>query len=327
MQSGPQLEVKRTFLEFDLHTAVKVAGRRRSFSACQMRGDTLVQAPYKSPCECDESDIEIPSTSAGSSRSRTPSPHYSGHASGGTSPHRTNTLEHMSLSTPMMQPCFFWVPFMATQHDFASGVNAVLKAKKAKLGSKVAQLAEAALQAEAAMDAMEIGARRHQGLASSQEHPASEVEELCKTTIMLRNVPRSLTRTMLLSELDSQGFADKFDFVYLPVDFDETTHSRQNFGHAFVNFVCPHDATRARKCFAGFVAWEVDCEKPCETVYREQCQGLTAHIKKYRNSALMHESVLDEKKPIMFADGARCPFPAPTQPIKAPKMRRSPPCQ
>jgi len=214
---------------------------------------------------------------------------------------------------------------MMTHQDNANGVTAALQAKKSKLGSSVAQLAEAELQAEAAMNDVENGARWHQSLASQQQHQASAVEEPRKTTIMLRNVPRSVTRTMLLSELESQGFAGMFDFVYLPVDFDETTRCRQNFGHAFVNFICPHDAAQARRCFAGLVAWAVDRENPCEAVYREPCQGLTAHIKKYRNSALMHESVPDENKPVMFADGARCPFPAPTQPIKAPKMRRSPP--
>jgi hypothetical protein len=130
---------------------------------------------------------------------------------------------------------------------------------------------------------------------------------------------------MLLTELESQGFAGKFDFVYLPVDFEETTRSGQNFGHAFVNFTSGFDAARAQECFTGFVAWAVECETPCEAMWREQCQGLAAHIQKYRNSALMHESVPDDNKPVMFANGVRCPFPAPTQAIKAPKMRRSPP--
>lgn len=210
-----------------------------------------------------------------------------------------------------------------SQQNAASGVTAALQARKAEFGSSVAQLAEAALQAEAAMGAVENGAWRARGMASHQYQvpPAP----CTNTTIMLRNVPRLLTRTMLLAEFESQGFAGKFDFVYLPVDFEESTRCGQNFGHAFVNFVRPCDAARARECFDGFVAWAVECEKPCEAVWREQCQGLAAHIKKYRNSALMHESVPDENKPVMFANGARCPFPAPTQPIKAPKLRRSPP--
>jgi len=320
--SGPQLEVKRTFLEFDLHAAAKIAGQRRSFSAGHLQERNIsrrAQAPCRCPCKCDDSDIEISSTSAGSSRSRTPSPNYS-HAA---SPRRCNGRDNRLSSVPTSQPCFFWFPVIAfnfnPQQNVASGVTAALQAKKAEFGSTVAQLAEASLQAEAAMEVVKNEAWRARGLASRQ-HQAPAVN----TTIMLRNVPRWLTRTMLLAELESQGFAGKFDFVYLPVDFEESTRCGQNFGHAFINFVRPHDAARARECFEGFVAWAVENEKPCEAVWREQCQGLAAHIKKYRNSALMHASVPDENKPVMFADGVRCPFPAPTQPINAPKLRRSP---
>jgi len=128
---------------------------------------------------------------------------------------------------------------------------------------------------------------------------------------------------MLLAELESQGFAGKFDFVYLPVDFEESNRCGQNFGHAFINFVCPLSAAEAKDSFSGFTAWAVQHEKPCEAIWREQCQGLTAHIQKYRNSAVMHESVPDENKPVMFVDGVRRRFPGPTQPIKAPKTRRS----
>jgi hypothetical protein len=322
MQCGPQLEIKRTFLEFDIHSAVKIAGRRRAFSVGQIQEMSFSKHELATKCDeiPEEMDTEVSSTSAGStagsSRSRTPSPEYSRAAS-------------PRNSMPSAQPCFFWVPVMATQfnpqQNVPSGLSVALQARKAEFGSSVAQLAEAALQAEAAMGAVETGARRMRGSASHQQHRAPAVR-CTNTTIMLRNVPRALTRAMLLAELESQGFAGKFDFVYLPVDFDETTRCGQNFGHAFVNFTYSHDAALARERFAGFSAWAVESEKPCEAMWREQCQGLTAHIQKYRNSALMHESVPDDNKPIMFVDGVRCPFPAPTQPIKAPKMRRSPPC-
>jgi hypothetical protein len=320
MQCGPQLEVKRTFLEFDLHTAVKTAGRRRAFTVGQIHERDIEK--LKTSTKYDESDTEVSSTSAGSSRSRTPSPNYSRDAS-------PRYSDHNSVSVPPAQPCFFWVPVMAAQfnpqQNVANGLSVALQARKAEFGSSVAQLAEAALQAEAAMGAAENGARRMRGSTSHQQHRAPAAA-CTNTTIMLRDVPRALTRTMLLTELESQGFAGKFDFVYLPVDFDETTRCGQNFGHAFVNFVYPQDAARARECFTGFNTWAVECEKPCEALWREQCQGFAAHIQKYRNSALMHESVPDENKPVVFADGVRCPFPAPTQSIKAPKMRRSPPC-
>jgi len=318
MQCGPQLEVKRTFLEFDIHAAVKTVGRGRSFTVGQIHETGIErheQVPYRSR-KCNESDIDA-STSAGSSRSRTPSPDY-------FSTQGDNNQTSVSMSPA--QPCFFWVPVMApqfnAQQNVPSGVSVALQARKAEFGSRVAQLTEAALQAEAAMGMVETGTRRARGSAAQQYRAPAAAGT--NTTIMLRNVPRSLNRTMLLAELESQGFAGKFDFVYLPVDFEDTTRCGTNFGHAFVNFVSAQDAARARECFSDFTAWAVQCEKPCEAMWREQCQGLTAHIQKYRNSALMHESVPDENKPVMFVDGVRRPFPGPTQPIKAPKMRRNP---
>jgi len=212
-------------------------------------------------------------------------------------------------------------PNFNAQQTVPNGVSVALQARKAEFGSRVAQLTEAALQAEAAMGMVDSGARRTRGSATQYRAPAMSGTN---TTLMLRNVPRALTRTMLLAELESQGFAGKFDFVYLPVDFEDSTRSGQNFGHAFVNFVCPLSAAQAKECFTGLTAWAVACEKPCEAMWREQCQGLAAHIQKYRNSALMHESVPDENKPVMFVDGIRRAFPGPTQAIKAPKMRRSP---
>jgi len=212
-------------------------------------------------------------------------------------------------------------PHFTAQQHVPTGVNVALQARKAEMGSRVAQLTEAALQAEAAMGMVESGPRRTRGSAAQQRGPAAPGTS---STLMLRNVPRALTRTMLLAELESQGFAGKFDFVYLPVDFEDSTGSGQNFGHAFVNFVCPLSAAQAKECFTGLTAWAVECEQPCEAMWREQCQGLGAHVQKYRNSALMHESVPDENKPVVFVEGIRRPFPRPTVSIKAPKMRRSP---
>merc|ERR1719223_2033583 len=47
-----------------------------------------------------------------------------------------------------------------------------------------------------------------------------------RTTVMLKNLPQSFTRTRLRSLLDSQGFAAKYDFVYVPTAFG----SGQSFG-------------------------------------------------------------------------------------------------
>ena len=48
-------------------------------------------------------------------------------------------------------------------------------------------------------------------------NPAKQASD--RTTVMLRNVPNNYTREMFLALLDDNGFAGRYDFVYLPCDF------------------------------------------------------------------------------------------------------------
>eukprot|EP00928_Gymnodinium_smaydae_P064848 TRINITY_DN480_c0_g3_i1.p1 TRINITY_DN480_c0_g3~~TRINITY_DN480_c0_g3_i1.p1 ORF type:complete len:466 (-),score=118.74 TRINITY_DN480_c0_g3_i1:80-1477(-) len=138
-----------------------------------------------------------------------------------------------------------------------------------------------------------------------------------KTTVMLRNLPSGLTRSELLSILETRTFASAFDFVYLPIDFS----SRRSLGYAFVNFLSPSDAARCWSVFDGFVDWERPAEKACEVMWGDPHQGLDAHIERYRNSPVMHDSVPDAWRPVLYRGGKRVAFPAPTKAVKAPKMR------
>merc|ERR1712070_1091073 len=103
-------------------------------------------------------------------------------------------------------------------------------------------------------------------------------------TIMLRKLPLTYTRTMLLDLLDSED-----------------------------------DAEFARQRFQGFNQWATEDEEVCETSWSDPYQGLAANVERYRNSPVMHESVDDEHKPVVFFGGVRQAFPPPTKLIKAPK--------
>lgn len=137
------------------------------------------------------------------------------------------------------------------------------------------------------------------------------------TTVVLRNLPNQLTRKMLLDLLEDEGMGGSFDFVYLPVDFSSNTC----LGHAFVNFVSASDAARCWQVFKGFKEWDAPVANVCDVQWSDPRQGIEALIEHYRNSPVMHTSILDEWKPAVFDGGMRIPFPVPTKPIKAPKLR------
>lgn len=138
-----------------------------------------------------------------------------------------------------------------------------------------------------------------------------------RTTVMLRNIPNRYNRNILLQLLNSQGFETKYDFVYLPMDFRNSV----NLGYAFVNLTSNSDAIRLMAQFQNFHAWNLDSPKVCEVSWAHPHQGLMAHVERYRNSPVMHSSMPDEFKPMVFHHGRRVAFPAPTKAIRAPKLR------
>mmetsp|Transcript_41259 Transcript_41259/g.76762 ORF Transcript_41259/g.76762 Transcript_41259/m.76762 type:complete len:397 (-) Transcript_41259:146-1336(-) len=140
------------------------------------------------------------------------------------------------------------------------------------------------------------------------------------TTVMLRNLPSRFTQESILQLLNEQGFEAKYDFVYLPMDFRNGT----NLGYAFVNTLTHEDALRAMEVFQGFGSWTCDSEKVCEVSWAHPHQGFQEHVERYRNSPVMHAATPEEYKPMIFANGQRVPFPAPTKAIRAPKLKHNP---
>eukprot|EP00439_Symbiodinium_sp_Y106_P084116 s109_g24.t3 len=146
-----------------------------------------------------------------------------------------------------------------------------------------------------------------------------------RTTVMMRNLPNNYTRSMLLQLLDSRDFAGQYDFVYLPIDFTR----RANLGYAFVNLVSEDRQAKFAVCcsasqmacvtdtlhqeavasfwelFDGFSAWSFPSSKVCEVSWSGPKQGFKAHVDRYKNSPVMHKSVPDEYKPMIFANGVR----------------------
>merc|ERR1712232_805976 len=145
--------------------------------------------------------------------------------------------------------------------------------------------------------------------------------EALRTTVMIRNLPVGYTRALLLDLLKSEGFGGKYDFVYLPIDFS----SGMSLGYAFVDLLSPECALEFFHYFEGFSVHRrcntQDVQGGCTVSWSEPHQGLTQHVERYRSSPVMHASVPEEWKPLIFVDGVSVAFPPPTKRIKAPKIR------
>jgi len=136
-----------------------------------------------------------------------------------------------------------------------------------------------------------------------------------RTSVMMRNLPNNLTRDMLLDMLRSEGYDGCFDFVYLPIDFQ----SNSGLGYAFINLTTHDVAVRFCDHFTGFNHWSLASEKVCHVTWSDSLQGREAHIERYRNSPVMHESVPEDHKPLIFAGLDLETFPGPTKKLRAPR--------
>eukprot|EP00928_Gymnodinium_smaydae_P014878 TRINITY_DN1545_c1_g2_i1.p1 TRINITY_DN1545_c1_g2~~TRINITY_DN1545_c1_g2_i1.p1 ORF type:complete len:312 (+),score=46.27 TRINITY_DN1545_c1_g2_i1:51-986(+) len=153
---------------------------------------------------------------------------------------------------------------------------------------------------------------------STNESDARDVPDDERTTLMLRNLPNNYTSSMLVTMLDFEGFAGKYDFVYLPMDFT----TKASLGYAFVNLVHSSDAMRFWATFDGFTRWLIPSKKIGVVSWSDPHQGLQANIDRYKNSPVMHESVPDEYKPRLLRDGVQIPFPAATRKVRVPRLRK-----
>ncbi|TVU36123.1 hypothetical protein EJB05_18039, partial [Eragrostis curvula] len=159
------------------------------------------------------------------------------------------------------------------------------------------------------------------GEAATQE-PESEKDT--RTTVMIKNIPNKYSQKLLLNMLDNhciqsneriaasgeegegQPFSS-YDFVYLPIDFN----NKCNVGYGFVNLTSPEAAVRLYKAFHR-QPWEVyNSRKICQVTYA-RVQGLEALKEHFKNSKFPCDS--DEYLPVWFApprDGKQLTEPVP----------------
>jgi len=178
------------------------------------------------------------------------------------------------------------------------------------------ELAAAALWAQNRLEAAQneaAAAKKDRKIRMQQKKTSRAQSQALPTSVMLRNLPLDMTRNMFLAMLDMEGFAGKYDLIYLPRDFCTSA----NLGYAFVNLLTHDEAINMQDHFSGFCWQNFRSAKKCEAAWCST-QGRAAYIDRYRNNPVMHESVPDDFKPALFRKGVQIAFPAPTRRLKSP---------
>lgn len=103
-----------------------------------------------------------------------------------------------------------------------------------------------------------------------------------RTTIMLRNVPQSMTRNDLLRLMTDWGLLGRFDFLYLRVDFK----TGSNVGYGFINFTSVDHLLEFVENHDGQPWYLHTPHKRVEVSYATH-QGIEALDEAHRNSAVM----------------------------------------
>jgi len=136
---------------------------------------------------------------------------------------------------------------------------------------------------------------------------------------MLRNLPLSLNTSKLASLLVDVGLAGKFDFVYVPFNFQ----GKKGLGYAFLNVVSAAYVPEVALAMRGFSSWPSSgtsrSTKVCEVSWAsEDLQGLEANVMRYRDSPVMRKKADALCMPQIFdANGKALTFPAPQKKAKA----------
>lgn len=138
-----------------------------------------------------------------------------------------------------------------------------------------------------------------------------------RSTVCLKGIPTAFTTHSLLGLLDARGFAGHYTFAYAPVDFARGG----GLGYAIVCLDCEENAEHFVHALDGFSQWDVECDSVCSASWNEPHQGLDVLIERYRNSPVMHPNVAEAHRPVVFEAGRRVPFPGPTRPLRAPRVR------
>merc|ERR1712070_535339 len=118
---------------------------------------------------------------------------------------------------------------------------------------------------------------------------------------------------------DNNGFNGEYDLIYIP--FDPATGVSS--GYANVNLKSSKAKEEFTAFFDGFSNWGGPSKKVCQVVPSDSDESISERVERYRNLRVMHDSVPDAFKPVLYSGGKRVPFPAPTKQLRPPRVQSS----
>jgi hypothetical protein len=121
--------------------------------------------------------------------------------------------------------------------------------------------------------------KKREDLQSQYENHTGPV-----VTVMVCNIPCRITQQQLADVVDGMGFADKYDFLYLPTGGRSSTVGSSNLGYGFINFMDPNDCDPFMRSFTNYQFQGTSSTKVC-TVRPAHIQGLENNILRFDRTA------------------------------------------
>ncbi|CAK0815045.1 unnamed protein product, partial [Prorocentrum cordatum] len=103
------------------------------------------------------------------------------------------------------------------------------------------------------------------------------------TTLVISNIPMDATQRDLLGMIDRTGFADRYDFAYMPRDFEAGTAK----GYAFVNFDTPRTAREFFSTWDGSQLIRAGAAAPVLEVRASALQGYGENARRWTARRLL----------------------------------------
>jgi len=125
--------------------------------------------------------------------------------------------------------------------------------------------------------------QRHRERAEEGQAAAEEAHEPI-TTLMICDLPCSITQPLLCEAIDTLGFARKYDLLHLPAAGRSMLACASNLGYGFINFREPQDAVLFAQAFDGYKFDSTGSTKVCK-VRQARVQGVVNTLKHCRQKS------------------------------------------